>query len=182
MELAEIKENLDLVAIAEAAGVDLKRSGRLHKGLCPFHGDKEPSFVVYPDQHFKCFGCNEHGDAIDFIQKIHNCDFKQALVILGIEQGPVTPEKRQEVKRLQHRRELVGQFREWEIEAADEAAMFCRCCRKVLGEIKTENDLNKYGDRYHDLETYAYHLDVLVGDDDRAKIGLYDAGYYGQEL
>ncbi len=179
MDLSTLKGSIDLVAVVEGAGTELKRFGRLHKGLCPLHSDTEPSFVVYPDQHFRCFGCQEHGDVFDFIQKLHGCDFKQALGILGIKQGKLTTEKREEIKRLQHRRELVKAFRKWEIDAADEAAMLCRCCRKVLGEIKTTAHMDKYGNRYHDLETYAYHLDVLVGDDDQAKIGLYDAGYYG---
>lgn len=179
VELAEIKENLDLVAIVEAAGVDLKRAGSRHVGLCPFHPDKIPSFFVFPDNRFKCFSCQEHGDAIAFIQKFHGVDFKGALRILGIEQGPVTPEKRQEVRKLQQRRELVRQFREWEIEAADTAAMLCRYCREVLAKIRTQDHLYKYGERYHSLESYQYHLSIFVGNNDPAKFELWKANYYG---
>lgn len=179
MEIAEIKESLDLVAIVEAAGVDLKRSGSRHIGLCPFHPDEAPSFFVFDDNRFKCFGCGEHGDVIDFVKKYHGVDFKGALRILGIEQGPVTPEKRQEVKRLQHRRELVKAFRGWEVEAADKAAMLCRYYREVLGKIRTLDDLNKHGERYHSLESYQYHLSIFVGNNDPAKFELWKANYYG---
>ena len=179
MNLRTLKDSIDLVAIVEGSGTELKQFGRLHKGLCPLHDDTEPSFIVYPDQHFRCFGCQEHGDAIDFIQKIHSCTFKEALSILGIEQGELTPEKREEIKKHQHRRELIKAFREWEAEASAEVGMFCRCCRKVLGQIKTEADLETYGDSYHDLASYEYHLDVLVDYDDQAKFGLWEADYYG---
>ena len=178
MELGEIKQTIDLVALVESAGVELERSGSRHIGLCPFHADKTPSFFVFPDGHFKCFGCQEHGDPIDFVQKFHGVDFKGALRILGIEQGPVTPKKRQEIKKLQHQRKLIKAFREWEARASAEIGMLCRCCRIVLAAIKTEADLVKYGDRYHDLSSYAYHLDILINYDDETKFGLYNAGYY----
>jgi DNA primase len=59
-----------LASLAGQCGVELKPSGygRLI-GLCPFHNEKTPSFVIYPEGRFYCFGCKEHGDAIDFIRK-----------------------------------------------------------------------------------------------------------------
>ena len=178
MDLSTLKDSIDLVSVVEAAGVELKPAGSRHVGLCPFHGDKTPSFYVFPDGYFKCFGCGEYGSAIDFVKKLHGCTFKEALGILGVEQGELTPEKREEIKKLQHRQELVKAFRKWEAEASAEIGMLCRCCRKVLGEINTEDDLDKYGVRYHDLESYQYHLDILIDHDDQAKFGLYNAGYY----
>ena len=50
-----------------AESVTLKRSGATWKGCCPFHDEKTPSFVVYPD-HFHCYGCGAHGDAIDYVR------------------------------------------------------------------------------------------------------------------
>jgi hypothetical protein len=47
-----------------------------------------------------------------------------------------------------------------------------------LGNIKTEADLETYGHLYHGLESWQYHLDILVGNDDEAKLGLYNAGLY----
>jgi len=52
------------------------------QGLCPFHGEKEPSFTVYED-NFYCFGCGEHGDVIDFVMKKEGIDFKNALLKLS---------------------------------------------------------------------------------------------------
>lgn len=178
-DISTIKAGIDLIAVMKAAGVDVKRSSSRWMACCPWHEDTVPSLVIYPDDHWYCFSCQDGGDVIDFIQKFHSCTFKEALGILGIEQGELTPEKREEIKRLQHRHELIKTFREWEAEASAEVGMFCRCCRKVLGQIKTEDDLDKYGERYHDLASYEYHLDVLVGNDDQAKFGLWEADYYG---
>ena len=59
--------------IEEVVGqyVNLKRSGSNLFGLCPFHGEKTPSFTVYPENNsFYCFGCGAGGDVITFIKKI----------------------------------------------------------------------------------------------------------------
>lgn len=178
MNLQSLKTSINLTEIVEAAGVELKRQGNRHMGLCPFHADETPSFYVFPDGHFKCFGCGEYGDVIDFIEKLHGCNFKEALSILGIKPEGLTPQKRRQIERLKRQRELVKIFRQWEIEAADEAAMLCRCARKVLGNIRTEADHEKYGNLYHGLESWQYHLDILTANDDEAKLGLHNAKYY----
>jgi DNA primase len=55
--VAEVRERTDIVDLI-GAYVPLKRAGRSYKGLCPFHQEKTPSFVVFPDsQNFHCFGC-----------------------------------------------------------------------------------------------------------------------------
>ncbi|RLB83102.1 MAG: hypothetical protein DRH17_03345 [Deltaproteobacteria bacterium] len=178
MDVSVIRDSVDLVSVAEAAGVELKRSGNRHVGLCPFHADETPSFTVFPDGHFHCFGCGEHGDAIDFIQRLHGYTFKEALKILGVDRGPLTREQCQKVKTLQHRRKLIEAFRRWEIEATDQVATFCRACRKVLGEINSPEDLETYGERYHDLAVYEHHLDILAGNDDQAKLQLFRSELY----
>ena len=85
------KENIDLISVIESEGVGLKPSGHRHVGLCPFHAEKTPSFYVFPDGHYHCFGCHAHGDTISFIQKLHGLTFPEALKYLGIEQGRPTP-------------------------------------------------------------------------------------------
>ena len=69
-------------------------------------------------------------------------------------------------------------FRNWEKIASGEVGLLCRCCRKVLGKLKTEVDLNRYGERYHDLAVYQYHLDILTDNDDQAKYELWQSGLY----
>lgn len=74
--------------------VTLKRAGRLQKGLCPFHSEKTPSFVVYEDSNsYYCFGCGAGGDAITFIRTIDNLDYMDAVRFLAARCGMTVPEE-----------------------------------------------------------------------------------------
>ncbi len=58
----------------------LRRVGQTFVSSCPFHREEHPSFTVYPeDQHFHCFGCQAHGDVIDFVMRIEEVTFREAL-------------------------------------------------------------------------------------------------------
>lgn len=86
-QIEEIKNRLDIVQVVEKY-VTLKQSGKNFSGLCPFHHEKTPSFIVSPDiQRYKCFGCGETGDIFNFIQKIENLDFPEALEKLAKQAG-----------------------------------------------------------------------------------------------
>ena len=92
--IEEIKRRLDVVDVIGQT-VQLKRSGKAFKGLCPFHNEKSGSFYVWPDTGtWKCFGCNEGGDLFAFVQKRDNLDFRDALRFLG-ERAGVTIEERE---------------------------------------------------------------------------------------
>lgn len=75
----EVKSRLDVVDIV-GSKVDLRRAGKSFKGLCPFHNEKSPSFIVNPErQSYHCFGCGKSGDAISFLMETDKLDFKDAL-------------------------------------------------------------------------------------------------------
>jgi DNA primase len=85
---------VDLVELV-GRSVSLKRSGRSYKGLCPFHGEKTPSFHVNPDRgSYYCFGCQEHGDAFAFLMKVENLTFAEAVRSLARDCGIEIPETR----------------------------------------------------------------------------------------
>ena len=78
-QIEEIKERVDIVQLIEKY-VKLKQTGKNFSGLCPFHKEKTPSFIVSPDiQRYKCFGCGRSGDIFNFVQDIENIDFVEAL-------------------------------------------------------------------------------------------------------
>ncbi|MCI2061170.1 MAG: DNA primase [Eubacteriaceae bacterium] len=83
----EIKNRCDIVDIIGRV-VSLKKTGSNFKGLCPFHNEKTPSFVVSEDkQIFTCFGCGATGDVISFVQKYDNLEFMEAVEKLAAECG-----------------------------------------------------------------------------------------------
>ena len=90
--IQQIRERVDLVDLV-GRFVTLKKAGRNYKGLCPFHGEKTPSFNVNPDrQAFYCFGCQAGGNAITFLMKIENLSFPEAARTLARERGIEIPE------------------------------------------------------------------------------------------
>jgi len=106
-QIAEIKDRIDIVQIIEKY-VRLKQAGKNFSGLCPFHKEKTPSFMVSPDiQRYKCFGCGRSGDIFNFIQEIENIDFPEALErlakVAGVELKKVKVNtKYKEIKEINH--------------------------------------------------------------------------------
>lgn len=73
--IEELKDRIDIVDVIGSV-VNLKKTGANHKGLCPFHNEKTPSFIVNEQrQTYHCFGCGEGGDVISFVEKYYNLDF-----------------------------------------------------------------------------------------------------------
>ncbi len=79
-QIQQIKQEAELKQVVESLGVELKRAGANYVGRCPFHNEKTGSFYVHPrNQHWKCYGCGEGGNAIDFVMKKKGCDFTEAV-------------------------------------------------------------------------------------------------------
>jgi len=90
-----LQDLLSRVDIVEVVGrhVELKRSGANHMGLCPFHGEKSPSFSVNaPKQFYHCFGCGAHGDAIRFLMEHSGMSFRDAVADLAQQVGMAVPD------------------------------------------------------------------------------------------
>jgi DNA primase len=88
--------------------VRLARNGRQWKGCCPFHNEKTPSFYVY-DDHFHCFGCGAHGDAITFLMRAEGASFPEAVERLASEAGLEVPKPSREAQaREKRQRDLHG--------------------------------------------------------------------------
>lgn len=101
--ITELLERSDVTDII-GSFVQLKRRGRTYTGLCPFHNEKTPSFVVYPEtQSFYCFGCGAGGDIITFVKKIQNLDYVEAVKWLAARAGMPLPEDRDDTGRLRSR-------------------------------------------------------------------------------
>jgi DNA primase len=88
----ELKSVAGIVQIVQERGVVLKRSGTSWKGLCPFHGEKTPSFHVYDKGIFKCYGCGVGGDVIKFVELYDKITFPEAVRQLAGRVGMPVPE------------------------------------------------------------------------------------------
>ncbi len=104
-QIQEIKSKIDIVDFISSY-VPLKKAGKNYKGLCPFHKEKTPSFMVSPElQIFKCFGCSRGGDVYAFLQEAEGMEFGEALRLLAertgvkLERQKTSPqeEKRKEI-------------------------------------------------------------------------------------
>ena len=83
----EVKNRCDIVSVISQY-INLKSSGSNYSGLCPFHNEKTGSFHVnQKKQIYKCFGCGEGGDVINFVMKIENLDFIDAIKLLAQKNG-----------------------------------------------------------------------------------------------
>jgi DNA primase len=109
----ELVARADIVEVV-GARVALKRAGSNYKGLCPFHGEKTPSFTVSPSKGFyHCFGCSAHGTAIGFLMAYDNLEFPEAVEALADMMGLTVPrESTGAPERKEEHEELYALLRE----------------------------------------------------------------------
>jgi DNA primase len=92
-KIAEVRDRTDIVAVI-GEYVTLKRTGVNHKGLCPFHNEKSPSFNVNAQKQFyHCFGCGKSGDVISFLAELEGKSFIETLRDLAKKSGVELPEQ-----------------------------------------------------------------------------------------
>ncbi len=94
-----IDQVLDASSLVDYIGRDvvLKQNGAIYKGLCPFHNEKTPSFVVYPNQNrYHCFGCRKTGDIFSYIQEKEGLDFIEAVKQVASDCGIEIPDDNRE--------------------------------------------------------------------------------------
>jgi DNA primase len=116
----EIRDRVDVVAVI-GRHMELKRAGRTWKGCCVFHGERTPSFHVYPeDKHFKCYGCGAYGDVFGFLQRLEGKEFPEVVRDLAREVGVEIPEAEEESAEQKRRRKERNEI----LAASDAAARY----------------------------------------------------------
>lgn len=100
-----IREILSRTDLPSLIGEDttLKKSGSTMVGCCPLHQERTPSFHVYPDGHYHCYGCGRHGNAITYVMEKKNMSFPEAVRYLGAREG-ITVTEREETEKERTRR------------------------------------------------------------------------------
>jgi len=103
----EIKQRISIVEVVQEY-MPLKKAGASWKGLCPFHNEKTPSFIVTEDRmRFHCFGCGEGGDVFTFLQKLEGYEFPEVLKLLADRAGVKLPLRD---PRVAHERNLLSEI------------------------------------------------------------------------
>jgi DNA primase len=113
----DLKSHADIVQVIQER-VPLRRSGTTWKGLCPFHGEKTPSFHVYDKGFFKCYGCGVGGDVIKFIELYDKVAFPEAVRQLAARAGLQVPEAEDSKQDVENQRERESLLKAHEIAAA----------------------------------------------------------------
>ena len=173
----KIKESLDIVDVISRYVV-LKKAGRNFQGLCPFHNEKTPSFVVTPDkQIFKCFGCGEGGDVFTFLMKINNQNFNEVIeeqaVALGIElpkfNQKTIVQNKAERERLYDAMDLASKFFKNNLESNQKALEYLE--KRGINEVAISKfSLGLAPKGNFDLKNYLTNLGFSV--DELLKAGL----------
>lgn len=143
--------------------VQLRRRGRTCTGLCPFHTEKTPSFVVYPEtQSFYCFGCGAGGDVITFIKKISNLEYVEAVKLLASRAGMPMPNEEDKAGELRRKvlainRDAARYFYSQLNQPTPEAALAREYWRRRRG--LSDDTIRRFGlgyapDSYSDLLHY----------------------------
>ena len=130
---AFIQDLLARTDVVEIVGryVPLKKAGATHKGLCPFHGEKTPSFTVSASrQTYHCFGCGVHGNAIGFLMEHSGLSFIDAVKDLAQQVGmqmpadDATPQERERAARMKEKQATLS-------------SVLAKACEHYRGQLKT---------------------------------------------
>ncbi len=170
--LQELVAKNDIESVVSAY-VSLKRRGRNLVGLCPFHGEKTPSFNLYPEtSSFYCFGCGAGGDVITFIRRIENLSYIDAVKLLADRAGMTVPE--------QDRNDAGAKQRMRILEANREAARLFHACLYSSGGREA---LEYYYSRgYTDATIRHFGLGYAPQSFDFVRDNLRKKGFHDEEL
>ncbi len=168
-----VKSSVRLSDVVERYGVTLKPAVRGGKsGVCPLHRDTAPSFMVYDDGHYYCYGCQAGGDVISFIQAVENTDFKGAVDILVRDFGADNTSG-EEYRQIRAKQKLVYEWYAKQLGAVEELAMgYSILCRKLEQESRE--------DAWFDAEVERQQVEALaeavedLGTQGDVLVALYD--------
>jgi DNA primase len=172
----EIKARLSIYDLVSEY-VELKKAGRNFKGLCPFHNEKSPSFIVSPDKELAyCFGCHKGGDIFGFYQTVEGVDFYQALKDLAQKTGVELQEvNREAINKAKDRKEVLIEIHEHAaelfqknlLESDDGKKVYQYVIKRgitpeIIAQYKLGFSLESYDQLYKFLLSKGYSKEVIV--------------------
>ena len=169
----DIKDRLDLRDLVRFYGLDVNRGGF---ACCPFHNERNPSFKVYED-HYHCFGCGEHGDHVDFVQKLYGLsNIEAAKQInkdfgLGLETGEIA-------KPITTRPRKNDEFKQWLGESVHTLIEYKKLLAYWEKIYDPRSPIDKVNDRYlesiHNKAYVEHCVDTLLFGSEQDKRNFYE--------
>ncbi len=167
--IQDIFQSLKFIPIQDLAahylGLELEKKGKNNVGLCPFHQDKKPSFTVFTDNRWKCWGCGASGDGVDLVSRALNLSLKEAAFLIArdfglhIDDKPTAQETKGKIEQIKQDRQIMERFSEWENRTfkgltliIDLATRFYLKGRRIVPDMKWHVNLNQR------LNTYSRFL------------------------
>jgi DNA primase len=177
-----IKNESDIVAVISEF-VNLKKSGKDYKGLCPFHQEKTPSFYVVPGRGFyHCFGCSQGGNVINFVMEHERFDYPGALRYLAAKAGitiPQTGDSRSDGDRLYNALSLAAGYFESSLWGkSSETAIKYLKSRKIEKSIAQMYGIGFAPPGWDGLIKAASSKGIKPSDLERAGLAIKKEGYY----
>lgn len=166
----QLVKQIDTVEVIRHYGVaDLYQRGRRWVARCPLHGEKRPSFYVFPDGGWRCFGCGEHGDVVDIVAKVFGLRPIEAARMIardfGLATGGGIPEKaKAQLRRAARERHAERLFDEKRDEVLEALQLLYRCTHRALalGGWQAYQELSEL---VHQLPTWEHLLECLLDND-----------------
>ena len=176
----DIKDRVNLKDLVRFYGLEVDRGGF---ACCPFHNEKHPSFKVYED-HYHCFGCGEHGDHVDFVQKLYGISNIEAAkkishdLGLGLDNGELATPVRLRFKSPQKDKA----FEQWVNEATHTLIEYTKLLDHWNEVYTPRSPIDKVDDRYleslHKKGYTEFYLSKLLGyENERREIYEMDKDY-----
>lgn len=169
----------DIIETIQQEGFDPKQRGGAHWMPCCFHPDKTPSLRIdSARQLYHCFGCNEGGDVISFIQQLHHLSFVDALHYLKID-------GRREVKTdplKEKKQQLVRAFRQWEKGYRRWLICYLRAFDVLKLSFRSMDDVTQFLEIFNQMPLVEHQLDVLDNGTDSEKYELWKEVQMNGEL
>ncbi len=172
--MSDVQRVKEAISIVDVIGeyIKLQNIGNYCRGICPFHQEKSPSFFVNEQMgFFKCFGCGERGDALDFLQKYEGLTFREALEVLAKKAGiTLTQNRFDKDDRLRERvLEILKKATDYFVENLQSER--CQLMRDYLGKRLINQSTIKL-----------FQLGATVDDWDQLTRKLTKDGYTNEEL
>jgi len=190
-KIAEVRERAGIVEVISDY-ISLKKSGANYQGLCPFHGEKTPSFNVNPARGiFHCFGCGVGGNAVTFVMKMEGISFPEAVKLLAkrvgvvIEERLPTPAEKKRLDEKEQQLAIVAMAAEYYAglllkDQSGEPGRRYLAGRKIAGDILSPYRLGYASERWDGLAQYLRQKGVQLEQVER--LGLIkpksSGGYY----